>query len=106
MSTRLIVQEYLGLLKESKELDALVPVLISAMGLVTTSTPQTGTRQYGVDIAAVGKDDDGKKKLFLFLIKRGDLDRATWSTGPQAVRPSLEEIKDVYLPTHVPREHA
>ena len=69
------------------------------------SAAQRGVRQYGVDVAAVGKDEDGKKKLFLLVIKSGDINRSTWTDGPQAVQPSLEEIKDVYLPTHVPSEH-
>src|SRR5438552_3481639 len=69
------------------------------------SGAQRGARQYGVDVAAVGNDQDGKKKLFLFVIKSGDINRSTWTSGPQAVRPSLEEIKDVYLPTHVPPEY-
>lgn len=105
MSIRLIVQEYLGLLKESKELDELLPILLAAMGLVNVSGAQRGTRQYGVDVAAVGKDHDGKKKLFLFVIKCGDINRSTWTSGPQAVRPSLEDIRDVYLPTHVSPEY-
>jgi hypothetical protein len=105
VSIRLIVQEYLGLLKESKELDELLPILLAAVGLINVSGAQPGTRQYGVDVAAVGKDQDGKKKLFLFVIKCGDISRSTWTNGRQALRPSLEEIKDVYLPTHVPPEY-
>lgn len=106
MSIRLIIQEYLGLLKESKELDDLLPILLSSMNLVNISGAQRGARQYGVDLAAVGRDDDGKRKLFLFVVKCGDITRSTWKSGPQAIRPSLEEIKDVYLPTHVAPEHA
>ena len=105
MSLRLIVQEYLGMLKESQELDDLLPILLAAMRWENVSGAQRGARQYGVDPAAVGKDQDGKKKLFLFVIKSGDINRSTWISGPQAVRPSLDEIRDVYLPTHVPPEY-
>ena len=75
MSLRLIVQEYLGLLKESQELDDLLPILLAAMRWENVSGAQRGARQYGVDLAAVGKDHDGKKKLFLFVIKSGDINR-------------------------------
>ena len=44
-----------------------------------------------------------RKKLYLFSIKSGDLTRAEWSAGPpQNLRPSLDEIQDSYLRSHVP----
>ncbi len=44
--------------------------------------------------------------MFLFTIKEGDLKRTDWdNTSPQAVRPSLEEILDVYIPTHLPKQY-
>lgn len=98
---RLILQEYLSLLKESKELDALLPDLLSAMGCKVISRAQQGVRQDGIDVAAVGKDDDGTETLFLFVIKRGDVGRSDWGVGEQAVRPSLEEVLDVYLKSHL-----
>ena len=96
---KLIIKEYLSLLKESKELDSLIPELLLAMGHEVISKPQTGTRQYGVDVASVAKDKDGKQKVFLFTIKRGDFGRSDWDNGTlQAVRPSLNEIIDSYIP--------
>lgn len=51
---KLIIREYLSLLKESKELDWLIPDLLLSMGIEPFSYPQIGVRQYGVDVAAVG----------------------------------------------------
>jgi hypothetical protein len=76
------------------------------MGYVPVSKPQTGVRQYGVDLPIVGKSpEDGVDELVLLTIKRGDLGRNDWDVGAQAVRPSLIEILDVYLRTHVEPSH-
>ncbi|RIK32767.1 MAG: hypothetical protein DCC55_36260 [Chloroflexi bacterium] len=104
----MVIREYLSMLKESGELDALVPDLLLAMGIEPLSKPQVGVRQFGVDVAAVGPDpeDNDQVKLFLITIKQGDLDRNSWDNDtPQAVRPSLNEIQDVYIPGHVLPEH-
>ena len=59
--------------------------------------------QRGVDIAAVGRDQDGgERKLFLFSVKAGDLTRAESDAGVQALRPSLNEILDDYIPNRIP----
>ncbi len=73
--------------------------MLTAMGFEVLSRPMVGTRQYGADIAtAVGDDTDGVRKLFLFSVKRGDLNRTEWNgASDQALRPSLDEIKDAYL---------
>ena len=103
---KLIIKEYLSLLKESKELDSLIPELLLAMGHEVISRAKIGVRQYGVDVASVGIDEDGIKKVFLFTIKEGNLKRIDWdNTSPQAVRPSLEEILDVYIPTHLSKQY-
>ena len=103
---RLVLREYLSMLKESGELDALLPDLLLAMGLDPLSRPGRGPRQFGVDLPAVGIDpEDGKLKLFLFLVKQGDITRSGWDTGEQAVRPSLNEVFDTYLRSHVRPEH-
>ena len=60
--------------------------------------------QRGVDIAAVG-DDNGVRKVFLFSVKAGDLDRQEWSGSPQALRPSLEEMLDDYIPNRIPPQY-
>lgn len=99
---KIVISTFLRTLRERDEFDALLPDLLMSMGIVPLSKPLTGTRQYGVDLSAVGKDSDGKEKLFLFVLKKGDIDRSMWSAGPQSVRPTLEEIIDVYVKSHVP----
>lgn len=97
---KLIIREYLSLLKESEELDSLLSDLLFNMDIEPISKPQRGARQYGVDLAGVGIDpEDRVKKVFLFVIKQKNIDRSSWDTGSQAVRPSLNEIFDVYLKT-------
>jgi len=103
---RLVIREYLAVLKESGEFDALLPDLLLAMNIVPLSKAQPGVRQAGVDVAAVGNDDAGERALWLFLLKRGDLGRRDWDSQLQSVRQSLDEIKDVYLRNHVSPEHA
>ena len=58
-----------------------------------------------MDIAAVGKDEDGERKLFLFSVKQGDLTRQSWDGTPQALRSSLNEIIDTYIPTKIPKRY-
>ena len=102
---KLIFMEYLSSLRERGELDVIMPDLLSELGMNVLSKPGIGTRQYGVDIAAVG-DNDGVPTLFLLSIKPRDLTRSDWDTGQQALRPSLTEILDVYIPTHIPPHYA
>src|SRR5438034_5556510 len=96
---KLIIREYLGSLRERGELDAILPDLLSQLGLNVYSRPSRGTRQDGVDVAAVGRLDDGPEKVYLFSIKPGDLTRKDWDgDAVQALRPSLNEILDAYIP--------
>ena len=103
---KLIIRQYLASLKERGELDAILPDLLSELGLNVYSRPSRGTRQDGVDVAAVGKlEGDDTDKVYLFSIKSGDLTRSDWNDTPQALRPSLDEIRDVYIPNRLPVEH-
>ncbi len=106
---KLILRQYLADLRERGELDAILPDLLSEIGFNVLSRPSRGTRQAGVDVAAIGPDeDDGEKrrKLFLFTIKSGNLRRKNWDDGsPQAVRPSLNEIRDEYIHSRVPQQY-
>jgi len=103
---KLILKEYLRSLKERNELDALLPDLLTEMGMIVTSLPQRGTRQNGVDIMAVGKNSNQDDTVFLFSVKDGDLNRTHWNgESDQALRPSIEEIFDVYIPNRIPEEH-
>jgi hypothetical protein len=103
---KLIFRQYLASLRERRELDAVVPDLLSELGYTVTSRPSIGTRQYGVDVAAISPADaEGKRKLYLFSLKQGDLTRADWDGTPQALRSSINEILDVYIPTRVAKAH-
>ena len=110
---KLIIREYLALLKESKELDKLLPELLLMMGIEPISHPQVGVRQFGVDVAAVGQYDNqdsdsqnhNDKSLLLFTIKQGDIGRSDWFSNEQSIQPSLDEIINVYLHSHIRAEH-
>lgn len=104
---KLIIKEYLASLRERNELDAILPNLLSELGFNVMSRPSIGARQHGVDVAAVGPDENegGKRKLFLFSIKPGDLSRQDWDGNPQALRPSLNEIQDVYIQNNILKVH-
>lgn len=104
---RLVLTQFLRTLKERDEFDRLLPDLLLAMGYVPLAKPQTGVRQYGVDLAAVGTGDDGIKELLLLVIKRGDIGRRDWDNGePQSVRPSLNDVFDIYIPKLIAPEYA
>jgi len=99
---KLVFREYLASLRERRELDAVLPDLLSELGYTVVSRPSIGTRQYGVDVTALGpKDTSGNQRLFLFSIKQGDLTRNDWDGNPQALRSSLNEIIDVFIPTRL-----
>lgn len=105
---KLILRQYLSDLRERDELDAILPDLLSELGFNVLSRPGRGTRQAGVDVAAVGPDQngDGRRKLFLFVIKPGDLRRHDWDDGsPQSVRSSLNEIFDDYIQNRILKQH-
>jgi len=103
---KLIIKQYLASLRERNELDALLPDLLSQMGLNVFSKPGRGTRQDGVDVAAVGSLDGQPAKVYLFSIKAGNLTRSSWNTsGLQSLRPSLDEIRDSYIPNRLPKQH-
>lgn len=103
---KLIIREYLASLRERGELDVVLPDLLSQLGLTVFSRPSRGTRQDGVDVAAVGAMDGQEERVFLLSIKPGDLSRRDWNgDSAQALRPSLHEIVDSYIPNRLPPEH-
>ena len=103
---KLIIREYLASLRERGELDAVLPDLLSQLGLNVYSRPARGTRQDGVDVGAVGSLDGGSDSVYLFAIKPGDLTRKDWDgDSVQSLRPSLNEILDAYIPNRIPVEH-
>lgn len=87
---KLILKEYLASLRERGDLDkSVLPNLLAEIGLNVLNTPMIGTRQNGVDIAAVGKvqGEDTERFLYLFCIKAGNVTRSDWEGNPQSVRP-------------------
>lgn len=104
---KLVIRQYLASLKERGELDALLPDLLSQMGLEVFLKPGIGSRQYGVDVGAYGKlSENSENKVYLFSVKSGDLDRKDWDGGnPQDLRPSINEIIDVFIPSRIPAEY-
>ena len=103
---RLLLSEFIRTLKEREELDSILPQLLLSMKIVPLSKTQRGTRQFGVDLAAVGQDpEDQQKKIFLFVIKRGDIGRREWDSTPQSVRQSFNEIFDTYMSSCIPAQY-
>ena len=101
---KLIFMEYLASLKERGELDVIMPDLLSELGWTVISRPGFGTKQYGVDVAAVG-NDGVEKKLLLLSIKPGNLARSDWNSRDQSLRQSLDQIQDAYIPNHIPNRY-
>jgi len=103
---KLVVRQYLQGMTERGELDVLLPQLLSELGFEILHHPKIGSRQAGVDVAAVGPDPDmnGEQSLFLFVIKSGNLGRKDWDGSIQAVRSSLGEVLDDYIPNRVPEQ--
>ncbi|RPA28173.1 hypothetical protein EGC77_15775 [Shewanella psychromarinicola] len=103
---KLILKQYLASLRERQELDAVLPDLLSCMGMNVFISPTRGVKEYGVDIAAVGQINDQEEKVYLFSVKSGNLTRETWNgNANQALRPSLDEIQDSFIPSRLPPEH-
>lgn len=103
---KLIVRDYLQTLKEDRELDAILVDLLSELGMNVISRPQKGVVQHGVDLVAVGKlRDEDPETVYLVTVKAGNIDRVKWQGGPQALSSSLEDIVDVYVRNHIPKEH-
>lgn len=89
---RLIIKDYLVKLKEKDELDLLLCDLLLAQGYITDNVPKTGNRQYGVDIQV-----HTSTELLLCVVKQGNVNRTVWDGNENAVRASLNEVRDVYL---------
>ncbi len=107
MNKSKIIREYLESLKEDKELDAIFPTLLEAMNFRIVTTPQNskGCDQYGKDVVAVGRGEDGKIYRWYFELKGNAAKDITNSTFNMAdgVRESLLAAKDVpYIDSAIP----
>lgn len=90
---RNIVRDYLGSLKEDKELDAIFPLLLSTMGfrIIATAEDSKGMPQYGKDIIAV-KDN---RKYYFELKGYSDRDITSSSFNKNdGIRESIYEAID------------
>lgn len=93
-----IIRDYIISLKEDKELDAIFPLLLNAMGFRIVSTPisSKGQSQYGKDVIAWGEAEDGILYRWYFQLKGNaakDIDDHTFSM-PDGVRASILAAKD------------
>lgn len=97
-SNNIIVQEYLGSLKEDKELDYLFPILLNSMGfrIIQTAKESKGQSQYGKDIIAIGKNEHEEKFRWYFELKGyGDKDITDKNySSTDGIRESIIEAKD------------
>lgn len=104
---KLVISEYLRTLKERDELDRLLPDLLSEIGYSLIARPQTGPRQFGVDLAVRGFNcESNQEELILFVVKQGDIGRSEWDGSKQGVRASINEIFDGYLTSSVEPQDA
>lgn len=101
---KVLLLDYLSSLRERDELDAIFPDLLAEHGFEVFSRPGRGGAQRGVDVGATRVEESGRV-VYLFTIKPGDLSRAEWSGSTQAVRQSLEEILEAYIPNRLPDEY-
>lgn len=93
-----IVRDYLESLKEDKELDYIFSMLLEAMGFRIVATPRNskGQSQYGKDVVAIGKDEDGILYRWYFELKGNaakDINDATYQVK-DGVRDSIIAAKD------------
>ncbi|MGB3224808.1 MAG: hypothetical protein WBB23_18535 [Desulforhopalus sp.] len=102
MSIQLVLSHYLAALRERDELDALLPELLKAMGHSVLSRPQIGPMQAGVDVVTTKEDENGIVEVFLFVIKFGDVGRADFYGGKQAVDPSIREACNDFARNRLP----
>lgn len=104
MSIKLVLSHYLAGLRERNELDALLPELLTAMGHSVLSVAQVGVNQAGVDVVSTYPDAEGKKVVYLFVIKFGDVGREAFFGGQQAIQPSIREASGTYIRSRLQEE--
>lgn len=104
MSIKLVLSHYLAGLRERNELDALLPELLTAMGHSVLSVAQVGVNQAGVDVVSTYPDAEGKKVVYLFVIKFGDIGREAFFGGQQAIQPSIREASGTYIRSRLQEE--
>lgn len=101
---RLMIKEYISSLREEGELDTFLKEILFIKKIIPLTNIKKGPRQHGVDIAAIGKDDDGIKKLFIITVKCGDINRKVWDGDQNAVRQSLDQIQETFIYNLIPSQ--
>lgn len=106
-----ILRAYLEALKEDEGLDKIFPLLLRAMNFRIVSTPKhsKGMSQYGKDVIAIGKDDDGIICRWYFELKGNaakDINDKTFNVK-DGVRESILAAKDtMYEDSSIPKFNA
>lgn len=95
-----IIREYILILKEDGELDSLLGDLLFEQGYAIKYKPEKG-RQYGVDIYAEQKSKGKISEIKIVTVKRGNINRNDWDGSSNAVKQSIEDIIDTYIPKHL-----
>ncbi len=90
---RLIVKDYISMFKEEQEMESLLEKILIMNDYSNIVVPQKGVGQLGVDFSAQKNGE-----VYLFVLKQQDIDRTNWDVGINAVRPTLNEILDSYIP--------
>ena len=90
---KLILKDYISTFKEEKELEKLLDNILIMNDFKDIIRPQKGVTQHGVDFSAKKNDE-----IYLFVLKQKDIDKSNWDSGNNAVRPTLNEILDTYIP--------
>lgn len=102
---KLVLRNYLCSLKEDGELDRICVEILKDYGLTVISTPQIGTRQYGVDVLARGRlSVSGQDRAYALIIKCKDIDRVEYEREKTGIRASIQECLEVYVQNHLPPE--
>ena len=101
---KLIIREYLSSLRERGELDAVLPDLLSQMGLNVYSRPGRGTRQDGVDVGRLKRPVPQIGRLLvrqpgnrLLTGPPAVLHRLVGASGPRALEVVVGEVGEVCL---------
>ncbi|MEO2073445.1 MAG: hypothetical protein ABGW99_19110 [Zunongwangia sp.] len=98
-----IIREYILILKEDGELDSLLGDLLYEQGFAVKYKPEKG-RQYGVDIYAEKKEKGKLSEINILTVKRGNINRNDWDGSSNAVKQSIEDIIDTYIPKHLTKK--
>lgn len=90
---RLILKDYISTFKEEIEMESLMEKILIMKDFKNIIIPQKGVGQLGVDFSA-----EKNTEIYLFVLKQQDIDRVTWDGDKNAVRSTLDEILDGYIP--------